>query len=107
MKNRRKQNLKGEANNMQLDKEDTRVNATKEHLVSLKMFLKSVQNQSLSSEICSTREAPTKLAVLYQSFLGETGLKNSRKISRFFRKIVPENPAKFDFFRNLPEALLT
>ena len=32
--------------------------------------------------------------------------RNSRKIGRFFRKFVPENPAKFDFFfRDLPEAL--
>ena len=56
------------------------------------------------------QEAPTKSAVLYQSFFSETGLKNSREIPAksavFFRKFAPEYPAKFDFFsRDLPEAL--
>ena len=44
------------------------------------------------------REAPTKSAVLYQSFFSETGLENSREIGRFFREFAPENPAKLDFF---------
>ena len=35
------------------------------------------------------REALTKSAILYQSFYSETGLGNSRKIGRFFRKICP------------------
>ena len=39
-------------------------------------------------------------------FFSETGLENSREIGRFFRELVPENTAKFDFFfRDLPEAL--
>ena len=54
--------------------------------------------------------APTKSAILYQSFFSETGLENScefpSKWAVFFRKFDPENPAKFDFFfRDLPEAL--
>ena len=44
------------------------------------------------------REAPTKSAVLYQSFFSETGLQNSREIGRFFREFVLVNPAKIDFF---------
>ena len=46
--------------------------------------------------------APTKSAILYQSFFSETGLENSRefpvKSAVFFREFDPEIPAKFDFF---------
>ena len=51
----------------------------RERLVSLKTFLKSGQNQSLSSKICSG-SAPTISAVLYQSFFSESDLENSREI---------------------------
>ena len=71
-----------------------------EPLVSLKTFLKSAQNESLSSEICS--RSSTKLAVLYQSFFSRNWPRkfpqNSREIGCFFREFDPENPAKFDFF---------
>ena len=78
-------------------------------VVSLKTFLKSAQNQSLSSEIFSGRSH--KIGILYQSFFSDTGLENSSRnscqISRFVREFVPENPAKFDiFFHDLPEAQL-
>ena len=46
--------------------------------------------------------APTKSAVLYQSFFQENWPpkfpRNSRVIGRFSREFAPENPAKFDFF---------
>ena len=60
MKNSRKQNFEGEANNMHLDKEDT--------------WRNNFQRNYFA------REAPTKSAVLYQSFFSETGLENSREI---------------------------
>ena len=45
---------------------------------------------------------PRKSAVLYQSFLSETGLEDSREIlaksAVSSANFVPENPAKFDFF---------
>ena len=60
-------------------------------------FLKSAQNQSLSSEICSgsSLEIIRSLPII---FFSQTGLENSREIGRFFREFVPKNPAKFDFF---------
>ena len=36
---------------------------------------------------------------------GEVCPKNSLEIGRYFREFVPNNPVKFDFFRNLSEAL--
>ena len=49
-----------------------------ERLDSLKTFLKSVQNQSLSSEICSG--SSHEIGRSLQSFFSETGLENSREI---------------------------
>ena len=79
------------------------------HLVSLKTFLKSAQNQSLSSEICSgsSHEIGRSLPIVFQRNWPRNFPRNSREIGRFFREFVPENPAKFDFFfRDLPEALI-
>ena len=53
----------------------------------MKTFLKSAQNQSLSSKICSGSSHE-----IGRSF------ENSCEISHFFREFVPENPTKFDFF---------
>jgi len=65
------------------------------------MFLKSAQNQSLSSEI------GRYLPIVFQRNWPRKFPRNSREIGRFFREFVPKNPAKFDFFfRDLPEALL-
>ena len=52
-----------------------------ERLVSLKTFLKSAQNQSLSSEICSgsSHEIGRPLPIVFQRNC-ETGLENSREI---------------------------
>ena len=68
------------------------------------------QNQSLSSEIClgSSHEIGRSLPIVFQRNWPWKFPRNSREIGRFFREIVPENPAKFDFFfRDLPEALFT
>ena len=78
-------------------------------LVSFKTFLKSVQNQLLSSEIClgSSHEIGCSLPIVFQRNWPRKFPRNSREIGRFFREFVPENPAKFDFFfRDLPEALI-
>ena len=55
-------------------------------------------------------EISTKSAVFYRLLFGEfcpgKFPRNSREIGRFFRELVPKNPAKFDFFfRDLSEAL--
>ena len=74
----------------------------------MKTFLKSAQNQSLSSEICSgsSHEIGRSLPIVFQRNWPQKFPRNSREIGRFFREFVPENPAKFDlFFRDLPEAL--
>ena len=71
-------------------------------------FLKSEQNQSLSSEICSgsSHEIGPSLPIVFQRNWPRKFPRNSREIGRFFREFAPENPAKFDFFfRDLPEAL--
>ena len=48
-----------------------------------------------------------KLAVLYQSVFSETSPENSRESGRFFfHEFILENPAKFDFFHDVPEVLL-
>ena len=67
-----------------------------ERLVSLKTFPNQRKTYRFPGKFA--REAPTKSAILYQSFFSETGLENSCEIGHFFRKFVPENPAKFDFF---------
>ena len=77
-------------------------------LVSLKTFLKSAQNQSLSSEICSesSHEIGRSLPIVFQRNRPRKFPRNPREIGRLFREFVAENPAKFDFFsRDLPEAL--
>ena len=82
-----------------------------ERLVSLKTFLKSAQNQSLSSEICSGSSHEIRCSlpiVFFQRNWPRKFPRNSREIGRFFHEFAPENPAKFDFFsRDLPEALLS
>ena len=53
----------------------------------MKTFLKSAQNQSLSSEI--TREALTKSAVLYQSFFNRNWPRKFLRNRPFFPRICP------------------
>ena len=68
-----------------------------------------MQNQSLSSEICSgsSHEIGRSLPIVFQRNWPRKFPRNSREIGRFFREFAPENPAKFDFFsRDLPEALI-
>ena len=62
----------------------------------MKTFLKSAQNKSLSSEICSgsSHEIGRSLPIVWPLKFP----RNFREIGRFFREFVPENPAKFDFF---------
>ena len=71
-----------------------------ECLVSLKTFLKSAQNQSVSNEICSgsSHEIGCSLPIVFQRNWPWKFPRNSREIGRFFREFAPENPAKFDFF---------
>ena len=64
----------------------------RERLISLKMFLKSAQNQSLSSEI--TREALTKSAVLYQSFFNRNWPQEFPQNRPFFLRICPWKPCE-------------
>ena len=79
-----------------------------ERLVSLKTFLKSAQNQSLSSKICS-RSSHKNRPFFTNHFSAKLASKIPAKFPRnrpFFPRIWPWNPAKFDFFfRDLPEAL--
>ena len=75
----------------------------------MKTFLKSAQNQSLSSEICSGSSHEIGRS-FYQSFFSETGLENSREIpakSAVFSATLPlKIPRNLTFFfRDLPEAL--
>ena len=69
----------------------------------LKTLVWSVQNLSISSEICPEKNPPC----FYWLFSDQVCPENSHEIGRFFRDFVPKNPAKFDFFfHNLSEALI-
>ena len=138
MKNRRKQNFEGEANNMQLDKEDTRRSNLNSKCVfnilillfvfimfnqydnikvrfhiavslskcykSVKIHWKRSSNQRKTNRFPAkcAREAPTKSAVLYQSFFSETGLENYCEIpakSAVFSANLPlKIPRNLSFF---------
>ena len=118
MKNHRKQNFEGEANNMQLDKEDTRrsnywTRTVNVFLMSwffyLFLFICSI-NLLVKYDFILRYEAwvnAIKRLVSLKTFLksaqtqslsSEICSRNSREIGRFFHEFVPENPAKFDFF---------
>ena len=69
----------------------------------LKTLVWSVQNLSISSEICPEKNPPC----FYRLFSDQVRPENSHEIGRFFRDFVPKNPAKFDFFfHDLSEALI-
>ena len=69
----------------------------------VKTFVKSVQNQLLSSKICP--ENSHKIGCLYQSFSAKSAPKRFRKfptkLAVFIRRFVYENPMKCDFFCDL------
>ena len=73
----------------------------------MKTFLKSAQNQSFSSKICSgSSHEIDKLAILYQSYFSKSGLENSREIpakSAIFSAYLPLKILRKS--RDLPEAL--
>ena len=75
----------------------------------LKTLVWSVQNRSISSEICleNNHKIGRFLAIAFWWSLSQKLPQNFCKIGRFFREFFPKNPAKFDFFfHNLSEALL-
>ena len=75
----------------------------------LKTLVWSVQNRSISSEICleNNHKIGRFLMIAFWWSLPWKLLWNSCEIGQFFREFVPKNPAKFDlFFHNLSEALL-
>ena len=72
------------------------------------MLVWSAQNWSISSEICleNNHKIGRFLPIAFLWSMPRKLPRNSREIGRFFRKFVPQNPAKFDFFfRDLSEAL--
>ena len=72
------------------------------------MLVWSVQNRSISSEICleNNHKICRFLPIAFWWSLPQKLPQNSHKVGRFFREFVPKNPAKFDFFsHNLSEAL--
>ena len=64
------------------------------------MFVKSGQNQSLSSEICpeNFRKIGFILTNVFRRNLSWIFLQHSCEINRFFHEFVSENPTEFDFF---------
>ena len=67
--------------------------------VSSETFVKSAQNQLLSSEIGLTISAKLAfLTIVFWQNLSRIFPPNSREIGRFFCKFISENPAKFGFF---------
>ena len=74
----------------------------------LKTLVWSVQNRSISSEICleNNNKIGRFLPIAFWRSLPWNFPRNSGEIGRFFREFDPKNPTKFDFFpRDLSEAL--
>ena len=74
----------------------------------LKTLVWSVQNRSISSEICleNNHKIGRFLPIAFWRSLPWNFPRNSGEIGRFFREFDPKNLAKFDFFpRDLSEAL--
>ena len=65
-----------------------------------KTLVRSVQNQSISSEICpkNNHKIGRFLPIAFLQSLPRKFPQNSREINWFFCEFVPKNPAKFDFF---------
>ena len=63
-------------------------------------MVSSAQNRSTSSEICPENDHKIGrfLPFVFRRSLTRKFPGNSREIGRFFRKFVPNNPPKFDFF---------
>ena len=74
------------------------------------MLVWSVQNRSISSEICLeiNHKICCFLPIAFWWSFPRKLPRNFREIGWFFREFDPKNPAKFDFFfRDLSEALLS
>ena len=72
------------------------------------MLVWTAQNRLISSEICleNNHKIGRFLPIVFWWSLLHKLQWNYHEIGWFFRKFVPKNPAKFDFFfRNLSEAL--